>query len=249
VEDRFEKPKMQNKQKSNSSVIFPILVLILGLLAAFLVGYLNSENSHLVGSVITGVFAIIASILAWLSHSHKAMNFPDTTPVSLNQREKLIYDEVIENVPVAIFVKDIQNGMRFVVWNKMSEQIYGLKSSEVLGKAAHDLFDREIADFFFKVDRRVAAEQAVVEVPEQVIASKILGKVVLRTIKVPIHGADGKPELLLGISENITSQKMAEQQAILKTEEVEKLNKVLIGREVKMVELQQKLDSLLKNKA
>lgn len=115
---------------------------------------------------------------------------------------------IVDNVPVMIFVKDARN-LQFVHVNKAEEQILGLTREQLLGRTDHDLFPKEEADFFVSKDRDVLENGRLLDIPEEAIqsAGKLL---ILHTKKIPLLDDAGRPQYLLGISEDITERKRAE---------------------------------------
>lgn len=121
-------------------------------------------------------------------------------------------DSLIENLPNMVFVKDARD-LRFVRFNKAGEHLLGITRKELIGKNDYDFFPKEQADFFTGKDRAVLLGHEIVDIPEELIQTKS-GIRVLRTKKIPLFGSDGKPEYLLGISEDITEYKRAEDQRV-----------------------------------
>ncbi|MBV9866254.1 MAG: SpoIIE family protein phosphatase [Abitibacteriaceae bacterium] len=115
---------------------------------------------------------------------------------------------IVENIPHMIFVKDAHE-LRFVRINKAEEEMMGRPQSEIIGKNDYDLFPADEAKFFTTKDRGVLAGREVVDIPEETVHTG-QGVRIFHTKKIPIFNAAGKPEYLLGISEDITEQKQAE---------------------------------------
>ncbi len=124
------------------------------------------------------------------------------------QQTNSFLDSLIENIPNMIFVKDAEN-LSFVRFNKAGEELLGLSRTELIGKNDFDFFDREQAEQFQSFDRKVLAEGKILDIPEEPITSKTLGHRLLHTKKIPLRDSDGIPRYLLGISEDITEQKVA----------------------------------------
>ncbi|MGB8644707.1 MAG: PAS domain S-box protein [Anaerolineae bacterium] len=124
-------------------------------------------------------------------------------------RTQAFLDSIVEHIPIQIFVKDARD-LRFVRWNRAGEEIVGYSREELLGKNDYDFFTKEEADFFTANDRQVLADGKLVDIPEEPIHTKDKGVRTLHTVKVPILGADGRPQYLLGISEDITERKRAD---------------------------------------
>ncbi len=121
-------------------------------------------------------------------------------------------DSVVQNVPITIFVKEAQ-GLTFVRWNQAGQESTGYTNEEMLGKTDYDFFPKEEADFFIAKDREALASGKLVDVPEEPILTRYKGRRILHTIKVPVMDANGKPQYLVGISEDVTERKQAEEQA------------------------------------
>lgn len=119
-------------------------------------------------------------------------------------------ESLLENIPAMIFIKDARD-LRFVRINKAGESLLGISREEFVGKSDHDFFPPDQVEFFINKDREVLAQDKVVEIPEETIDTRNHGQRWLHTLKVPVMNVDKKPLLLLGISMDITTQKLAEQ--------------------------------------
>jgi len=121
-------------------------------------------------------------------------------------------DAIIENIPDMIFVKDAQT-LLFERFNRAGEELLGWTRSELLGKSDHDFYPKEQADFFHAKDRETLRRGVLVDIPEEPIVTKAYGLRWLHTKKVPVFDEHGRPKYLLGISEDITERKLAEERA------------------------------------
>jgi two-component system cell cycle sensor histidine kinase/response regulator CckA len=128
---------------------------------------------------------------------------PRPAESSLNQ----FLSAVIEHLPTMVFVKDADE-LRFEYFNKAGEELLGLSRGALLGKNDHDLFPKEQADFFVEKDRQVLGRYTVEDIPEEPIETE-RGRRWLHTRKIPIADAMGRPRHLLGVSIDITEQKLA----------------------------------------
>ena len=109
------------------------------------------------------------------------------------------------------FVKEAKN-LSFVRFNKAGESLLGYSRGELIGKNDHDFFPKEQADFFLSKDREIIDSGKLLDIPDELISTRFLGQRCLHTRKIPIFADDGSPLYLLGISEDITARKQAEEQ-------------------------------------
>ena len=126
------------------------------------------------------------------------------------RENKDFLDNVVEHIPNMIFVKDAQT-LRFVRFNRAGERLVGYSRQELLGKTDHDFFPGEEADFFAAKDRQVLDGKELVDIPEETIHNRSNEERILHTQKIPILDETGTPRFLLGISEDITERKKAEE--------------------------------------
>src|SRR5437764_4961919 len=132
-------------------------------------------------------------------------------------------DSVVENIPHMIFVKDADE-LRVVRFNKSGEELLGQSRHELLGKNAYDFFPPGQADAFTSQDRAVLAGSRVVDIPEEPIETREHGTRILHTKKIPIRDEHGVSRYLLGISEDITERKRAEEALREAREDAERAN-------------------------
>jgi two-component system sensor histidine kinase/response regulator len=125
------------------------------------------------------------------------------------RQTQLFLDSIIENIPDMIFVKDAQY-LKFVRLNKAGEELLGYSKEELIGKNDYDFFPPAEADFFTSKDQEVLSAGILLDIPEEPIHTPTNGTRILHTKKLPILDESGKPQYLLGISEDITERKLQE---------------------------------------
>jgi len=149
----------------------------------------------------------------------------ETKPDEEERLEKLNFlDSVIENIPSMIFIKDAEK-LRFVRVNRACEEVIGFSREELIGKTVHDIFPKEEADFLTAKDEEVLKTRELLDVPEEPVHTKEKGLRVLHARKIPLLDANGRPQFLLGISEDITELKGAREALVRAKEEAERSNK------------------------
>lgn len=137
----------------------------------------------------------------------------------------LFLDSVIESLPVMLFVKDAEE-LRYVRWNQAGTDLVGIPGEEFIGKNDLEFYSQEEAEISMAKDREVLTGNVQVIIPEEPIQTTEKGTRFLRTVKVPIVGADGKAKYLLGISQDITEQKQAEETLARRVAELNCLNEI-----------------------
>ncbi|MCX5873245.1 MAG: PocR ligand-binding domain-containing protein, partial [Deltaproteobacteria bacterium] len=127
------------------------------------------------------------------------------------EKSEMFLHQIVENIPDMIFVKEAEN-LRFVRFNKAGEDLLGYSREELLGKNDNDIFPKHEADFFTGKDREVLHHGQLVEILEETIQTRHRGERLLHTKKISVFADLGNPQYLLGISEDITERKRAEQE-------------------------------------
>lgn len=140
---------------------------------------------------------------------------------------------VLDNLPVALFVKDASDDFRMILWNKKQEAITTIPRERALGKTDYDLFSTESGDYFREVDESVIKNDMPLDVPEEIVDTEEGGEIWLHTTKLPVKDAARGRNLVVGISEDITERVHARQQ-------LEKLNQNVsqTAAELKSTQLQ-----------
>ncbi len=130
---------------------------------------------------------------------------------SRRRKEKELWDtqnffnSVLQHLPSMVFIKEARE-LRFVMWNKVAEELSGYTHEEMVGKNDHDFFPQEVADRFVADDRETLASRRLIEIPNEILWTRFKGRRIMRTRKIPLLDSDGNPTHLLGISEDITEK-------------------------------------------
>ena len=114
---------------------------------------------------------------------------------------------MVENMPAVVFAKDSATG-RFVLLNRAGEEFLGVPRAAIIGKTDHDFFPKEEADRFIARDRRALQSRQPQVVEEEPVHTPHNGIRCLRTRIIAVRDSADRPLYLLGISEDITEQKL-----------------------------------------
>jgi PAS domain S-box-containing protein len=125
------------------------------------------------------------------------------------RRQKNLFAAIVDNLPVGVFIKDAKT-LRYIMRNRFVEKTIGYPVETSVGKTAHDLFPKEDADRAVATDREALECGQLLDLPEMVMMGRSGEPRIHHVRKVPLFGDDGKPSLLVGIADDITERKRAE---------------------------------------
>lgn len=162
---------------------------------------------------------------------------------TLRDSQQLL-DSIVEHIPVMVFVKRASD-LCFELFNRAGEKLLGYSRNDLLGKGNHDLWPKDQGDWLTAADRKVLASHEVTEILEEPIKTASGETRYLHTWKAALHDANGEPLHLLGISIDITEQKLAEAKLAEQVEELRRWHDATIGRETRTLELKREVNELL----
>lgn len=118
---------------------------------------------------------------------------------------------IIDNLPVSLSVKNYDGN--YILWNKKSEEIFGVPAKEVIGKKSYrpDL-NADQEEFQREKEIQVFENRKVQNIPQELISSAAEGVKIMHTVHTPIYHEDGTPDCLLTVSEDITTKMRMEKQ-------------------------------------
>lgn len=123
------------------------------------------------------------------------------------RQSTILLENVVENIPLAVFVKDPQDAFRIRLWNKAAESIFDIPRDEMIGRNSYDYWPKAQADAYQAVDESVMREGRLQVVAEELSSTRSGKLIYVHTRKLPLCDRDGKPTLLLAICEDITARK------------------------------------------
>lgn len=217
-------------------------------------GQLSSDKSK---TMIERAMREGSNFFEWTHKRYKGEDFPATvllTKVKIGDRELLqatVRDiskeketragyEALFNFGVdAIFIADIKT-KKLVDCNKAAEKLTGRTKEEIISMNADELHPEDIRQ------KTMEGFKAQAEGKIKIIKSEVLTKNGKR-IPVAISAAPLRiknKNYAQGIFRDISENKKAEEELNNKMEELEKMNRLMVGRELKMVELKKEIAQL-----
>lgn len=139
-----------------------------------------------------------------------------------------LYERLVDSIPFVLFVKDAKE-LRLQVVNKTFADAFNTSKDWLLGKLDHDYFPKEQADSFIRIDRGVLESKEMLSF-EEVARSGVEGSGedrVYATRKFPLLDDDGNAIFLIGITEDITARKQAENQLRAQRTQLDEANEQL----------------------
>jgi len=186
-------------------------------LAEFTTDSLSFRASDLLrGFIVTdeGRYLGVGTVLALLQASNESNRrgvaaLAEAKAVA--ERAETFMTAVVEAMPSMVFVKRADDH-RYVLLNRAGEQTLGYSREEVIGRTDADFYTPQQAAIYAQRDRELAASGDVHVIDEDLVPRKGGEMAILRTKKIAILDAQGRPEFLLGVSEDIAERKRAEAQ-------------------------------------
>ena len=124
---------------------------------------------------------------------------------------KKFLDSVIENMPVAILVREPKT-FRYVLINRAAERFVGTSRENVLGKTAYDIFPKERADLITAHDAEALKDPNVpLLISDHTIQIPGAPDRIVTTRKLTMHGPDNEPLCLIAVIEDVTEKRAAEE--------------------------------------
>jgi len=138
----------------------------------------------------------------------------DRTEVSAAQRQerytRSLLDSIVDNLPVGVFVKDMENDGRYILVNAASAAMIGMNANEIVGKIDDDIFTEAQVASFHEQDIRALVVDAPI-VFEETAQDRHGPTRIIRTAKKVLPAPEGRvPRYLLGISQDVTEERSVE---------------------------------------
>jgi PAS domain S-box-containing protein len=148
-------------------------------------------------------------------------------------------DAIINAIGDPVFVKDTEH--RWVLVNDAFCRLVGKSKDELLGKSDYDAFPAPQADAAWAKDAEVLASGA--EIATEEVLNDAKGNPQYLFTKKTVYTDPSGVKFIVGIMRDISVLRRA-RETEARAEELERLNKVMVGRELRMIELKKENERL-----
>ncbi len=146
------------------------------------------------------------------------------------RENQLFLQTMIDNLPVAIFVKRVDTG-KYEIWNSEAEKLTSITKEEAIGRANSEIFPQQLASLFDSTDEIVVNTGKPYRINDEKITLAGLSKSTLNTSKIPIS-VKGKVQYILVMVQDITGEKNTQNElknALEKAKESDRLKAAFIN--------------------
>ncbi|HET6828834.1 MAG TPA: response regulator, partial [Ramlibacter sp.] len=107
-------------------------------------------------------------------------------------------------------LKSVESGLRWMMWNKAAEQLFGVSFQDVVGRTVHELWPTAEADRMLASDMELLKTGTLQDFADRPAATLHRGRIHVHMRKVVLRDAAGKPTHLLIVADDITEKLAAE---------------------------------------
>ncbi|QAR33389.1 PAS domain-containing sensor histidine kinase [Geovibrio thiophilus] len=137
------------------------------------------------------------------------------------------FKRITDSIPIGIYTKNIKNSHKFSIWNEAMASMFGIPSSEALGRTEEELREEFPRLPVFRTTDKDAEVMKSFVITKELEVHTNKGNLILSVTGIPLFDENGDVETILGIVENKTSSKKLEKELTAKTAQLEELNRNL----------------------
>jgi diguanylate cyclase (GGDEF)-like protein/PAS domain S-box-containing protein len=144
----------------------------------------------------------------WVA-THEDITEQTRAQVELEQTHAFL-DTIIEHVPSPIIVKSIPD-LRYLLVNRAAEKYLGVDRATMLGRTTGAVMPASTAGVIEVEDRKLIATGEPIFADEHAVVTPANGTRVVTAVRLPVMGADGKPQYIISMIGDVTERKRSEQ--------------------------------------
>jgi PAS domain S-box-containing protein len=162
-----------------------------------------------------------------------------------NGIDPLFFYSILNTIADPVFVKN--DNFEFVYVNDALCKMLGMERENIIGKTLGESLPKDQMEHFLEIDK-IVLDSGESNVSEEPLTGKD-GKILTIITKKSRYINEKGNKFVVGVIHDDTERKRAEGTLKKKTDELENMNKLMVGRELKMVELKKEIEELknLKN--
>jgi diguanylate cyclase (GGDEF)-like protein/PAS domain S-box-containing protein len=123
-------------------------------------------------------------------------------------RDRLFLNQIVENVPTTIVVKDVHT-RRYVLVNQAAVNHFGIPRERIIGKTAHEIFAKESADIIEQHEDELLRTGSMYA-PDYPIETPGRGQRFITVRKHIVRDGANEPRYIIGVIEDVTDRKLSE---------------------------------------
>jgi diguanylate cyclase (GGDEF)-like protein/PAS domain S-box-containing protein len=144
----------------------------------------------------------------WVA-THEDITVQKSAEQELNETKQFL-NLIIENIPVAVVVKDAKT-RKFVLVNRAFEAMLDLPQEDLLGRTVFDLYKANDAKLMDESDRECLDGSLAVRSNEYEVETPMRGSRILTTNRIVIRDTQGDQKYLVVVIDDVTDRRKSEQ--------------------------------------
>ncbi len=159
-----------------------------------------------------------------LDENHVIIYSKDITDqVNQNKRNRdlaKLLDNILDNLPIYLFVKDVRSNLKYLYWNKAFTEMLGVPSSQVVGRTDYEIFPNiSDANKFRRDDAELLAHRVPLSFEEEL--TTVNGEVRTVSTRKVVCKLSEDQEVIIGASMDVTNLKKIEEELQLAKQKAE----------------------------
>ncbi|WP_051261121.1 response regulator [Desulfovibrio inopinatus] len=138
-------------------------------------------------------------------------------------RQKAFLAQIVENLPVGVLAKDVNDNFRVMLWNAKMEEITGIFRDDALGHEFSSFVTDEQAQSIRRSDLEAIERGEPIEVSSESFDMPT-GRVLIKVVKAAVFGETGEAEYVMSIVEDVSKRLRMEQELVAAKEQAEAAN-------------------------